>query len=397
MAILLLASSQFATQLFLPALPNVAKHFALSTADAQQVMMLFYMSFGASQLWYGPWTDAVGLRRVFVLGQSLFLCGSVLCYLAYSVEWLAIGRLLQGVGAGATLILSRVILSTSMQGIRLQKAFASLAITASVVALCAPVIGGWLTSLFNWQAAFLVFVVYVMVVSVAGFFILPYEGGHGAPLAFKSVAASYRMLLQDKRFYSAAAFKWWPSLLFMCSGTFLPFAIQQGFALTPSQYGTYMMFPALGLVIGSGINRVMQKHHTPLSVIAYFWPLMVVCGLLLVTFSDNLWMVLLAYSCFMLLCGAYYANALHLAIEPFKANAGTASALLGAIDMLVISILAALINRFWVTSITALGVLFLTCSVIIAVNWAILQAHRRAELIQQSQNSQNRADEALQC
>ena len=104
---------------------------------------------------------------------------------------------------------------------------------------------------------------------------------------------------------------------------------------------------------------------------------MVVCGLLLVSFDDNLWLTLIAYSCFMLMCGAYYANALQLVIEPFKDNAGSASALLGAIDMLVFSLLAALVNRFWVTSLSALGGLFLLCSGIIALNWLVLSAHRR--------------------
>lgn len=377
MAILLLASCQFATQLFLPALPDIAAHYELSNADAQQVMMLYFVFFGLSQLWYGPWTDAVGLRKVFFVGQGLFLCGSALCYVAPNVEFMSIGRILQGLGAGAPLILSRVILSTTMSGEKLQKAFGALAITASFVAVSAPLMGGWLTTLIGWKFVFLMFSLFVVVVSVAGIAILPHNSGSGAKLALKTMTVDYVNLLKDKRFIAAAAFKWWLSLLFLSASTYLPFAMQQGFGLSPSEYGTYMMFPALFLIIGSGINRAIQSYYQPMQIIAFFWPLMPLCGVLMTFFEAGLWLTLGAYSCFMLMCGAYYANALQLAIEPFKDNAGTASALLGAIDMLVFSLLAAFVNRFWVTSIASLGVMFIVCSVIILISWLVLYFHQR--------------------
>ena len=379
MAILLLASCQFATQLFLPALPDIAEHYQLSTADAQQVIMLYFVFFGLSQLWYGPWTDAVGLRKVFFVGQGVFLTGSVLCYVAVNVEMMSFGRILQGLGAGAPLILSRVILSSTMSGERLQKAFGSLAITASVVAVSAPLIGGWLTTLISWQFVFLTFSVYVVFTTLFGIKVLPHSSGTGEKLVASTMATDYLKLLKDKRFIHAAAFKWWPTLLFLSTSTYLPFAFQQGFGLSPSEFGTYMMFPAMFLIIGSALNRIFQSYYTPMQIIAYFWPLMLICGLVLTFVETGLWLTLAAYSCFMLMCGAYYANALQLAIEPFKNSAGTASALLGAIDMLVFSLLAAFVNRFWVTSLTALGVMFIICSVIILISWLVLNAHRNKD------------------
>lgn len=75
----------------------------------------------------------------------------------------------------------------------------------------------------------------------------------------------------------------------------------------------------------------------------------------------------------MIACGAYYPSCLQMVIEPFKEKAGTASALVGAIDMFVFSMIAALVNRYWVTDLKSLGVLYLFCALLLAANWLLRQ------------------------
>lgn len=372
LAVLLLSSALLGTQMFLPALPQIAVHFTISDADAQQIIMLYFISFGLSQLFYGPWTDAVGRRKVFYYGQAIFFSGSILCYLADSSQMMALGRILQGLGAGAPLILSRVILSATMSGDKLKKAFGSLAIAASVVAVSAPLLGGFITTTFDWQTAFLVFSGYVVLVSLVGLILLPVDEPKAQRLSLKTMLRDYASLLTDSRFLTAAAFKWWLSLLFLSSGTFLPFALQQGFGLSAEQYGQYMMLPALGLIVGSSLARYLQRYFSSLALIALFWPLIVLCGAILLFYPPSLTTILVAYSLFMVASGGYYPSALQLAIEPFKEKSGTASALVGSIDMFVFSMLAALVNRYWVTDMQSLGALFIVCAVIVAVNALIL-------------------------
>ncbi len=374
LAILFLSSTQFCTMLILPALPDIAAHFNLLDAAAQQVIMLYFISFGLSQLFYGPWTDTVGRRKVFITGQSLFLLGSVLCYLSYSVDMLALGRVLQGLGAGATLILSRVVLGSTMSGDKLKKALGSLAIAASFVSLLAPFIGGTITTAFDWQVTFLVFTLYVVLVSVVGFVVLPADKPAVRKLSVRSTVKDYGSLLANKQFTTAALFKWLPTVLFMCSGTYLPFALQNTFSLTAEQYGWYMMLPTCGLIVGSSLARVLQKNLSSQGIIALFWPLIVLSALIFQFYPTTLTSTLVAYSLFMIACGAYYPSCLQLVMAPFKSMAGTANALMGAIDMFLFSLIATYVNKYWVTDIPSLGSLFFWVSMLIGVNWLVMHS-----------------------
>jgi DHA1 family 2-module integral membrane pump EmrD-like MFS transporter len=372
LAILLLSSAQFGTQLFLPALPDIAAHFNLSDADAQQMIMLFFISFGLSQLFYGPWADAVGPRKVFYAGQIVFLLGSVLCSVASSANMLALGRILQGLGAGGPLILSRVILGSTMTGDKLKKAFGSLAIAASIVSVLSPLIGGWLTTTLGWSFTFMAFTVYLVVTSIIGLLLLPPSQQSRHSLSFRRSLRDYGSLLMNKKFVTAGSFKWLPTILFLSAATYLPFVLQDKFALSAEQYGSYMMIPMCGLIIGSSVARWIQKYYSSQTIIAMFWPLIVLCGLILQFYPTTLISTLVAFSVFMVACGAFYPSSLQLVIEPFKEKAGTASALVGAIDMFVFSMLAAAVNRYWVTDIQSLGTIYLLVSVLLAVNWGVL-------------------------
>ncbi|MFT4924580.1 MAG: DHA1 family 2-module integral membrane pump EmrD-like MFS transporter [Phenylobacterium sp.] len=371
LAILLLSAAQFGGQLFLPALPDIAYHFSLSDAATRQIIMLYFIGFGLSQLFYGPWLDAIGHRKVFLTGQGLYIVGSLLCYLANSPTLLATGRILQGLGAGAPLIISRVVLGESMSGEKLRKAFGYLAIAASFTAVLAPLFGGWLTTQFGFKGAFLMLTLYLIMVGVIAMLLLPHHRGEVKAMSLSQTLRDYGGLLANKSFLTIAMFKWIPTLMFLSSITYLPFALQSQFSLTAEQYGFYMMMPAAGLILGSSLATMVQRYCSATMVLAIFWPLLVLSGLILHYYSASLSGILFAVSLFMVASGAYYPNCLGMMMAAFKRQAGTAGALLGAVDMLGFSLLAGLVNRYLVTDIESLGTVYLCCAVLLAVNWLV--------------------------
>lgn len=373
LAVLLLSSSQLATQMVLPAMPDIAGYFQISQADTQQIIMLYFVSFGISQLFCGPWVDAFGTRKIFYVGLMLFLLGSVLCFSATTPEMLASGRILQGLGSGSPFILSRVILSNSMPSLKLKKALGSLAIAASVTSIAAPFIGGLLTTSFSWQAVFILFSLHLVVALAFGAKLLPEETQRPRSVSLTSAARDYAQLITDRRFIGAGLFKWLPTLMFMSLGTFLPFEMQRRFGLTAEQYGSLMTFAVFGLLVGSTTARILLKYLASETIIALFWPLSLVAAIILMFYPPGVMATLVAVSCFMILSGTYYAASIQLIMEPFKAKSGTASALVGAIDMCIFSLIAALVNRFWVTDLVSLGELFLACSILIAMAYLLLR------------------------
>lgn len=373
LALALLSCAQFGALIILPALPDIAHQFNISGNDAQQIVLLYFVGFGLSLLLFGPWCDSAGSRKVFLFGQSIFILGSIVAFLAYSPNLLALGRLLQGIGAGAPFIISRSLLSETMRGDKLKSALATLGVVACITPVLASVIGGWITKAINWQGIFLVISGYLVIVWSIGFRFLPKPKAKPEPISYQKVSKEYGRLLIDFRFLSIAMFKWIPTLLFFSSQTLFPFEFQQRLSINAQQFGTYMMIPACGLIAGSILVKWLQNHLSHHNILIVFMPLFVVAGWGFYTQDFSLKASLFFYSVFMLGAGVYYVCSLQMIIKPFPKMVGTVNALTGAIDMLVFSALAALVNKVWVVNIKELGLLYLFCTALLFICWLIIR------------------------
>jgi MFS transporter, DHA1 family, 2-module integral membrane pump EmrD len=376
LAILLLSCAQFGSQILMPALPGIAMSFGLEDSIAQQVIMVYFIGFGLSQLVYGPWSDSVGRRKVFLVGQGLYLLGTLLCVIAPSEWYLALGRFIQGIGAGAPLIVSRTLLSDHFSGFLRKKAMASLAIAASFISVLAPVLGGTLTTVVGWQSLFALLALYLLLSGLIGWYLLPRQiqdkhiqhsqlkQSRKTPVkgVLGQYMRQYMQLLLDPRFLMPALFKWLPSLLYLTSATLLPFILQHKLELSAQQYGLAMTLPASGLILGTCLAKLLHAHLSYPSQLLLFLPLLFLAGAGFILLPFSLTNCLLSYSLFMVCGGAFYTISLHLLIEPFEQQTGSVNALCGAIDMLVFSVLAMLVNHYWVNSLAKLGWLYVAVS-----------------------------------
>jgi len=378
LAILLLSCAQFGSQIFFPALPELALYFDISNVEAQQIIMLYFIGFGLSQLLFGPWSDYAGRKKIFLIGQAVFILGTFVCATAVSPTMLAIGRVMQGIGAGAPVIVSRTMLSDNLDGSELKKAMASLAVAASVVSLIAPLVGGWVTTEASWQVLFILVGVYLVITWWIGFKLLVKRNMQRIKPSMVEVLIEYKNLFIDPRFVTPSLFKWLPTMVFLSSATFLPFELQQKLSLSAQDYGVYIMIPALGLILGTSITRVLQKYTSYENMLALFWPLLFIAGGMLTLLPFSLTTTLTAYTLFMISAGAYFPCSLHLLIEPFRHKAGTVNALCGATDMFVFSALAVLVNKLWINDIKSMGIFYLIVSFLLAVNWGLMYLRNKA-------------------
>ncbi|MCX9610474.1 MFS transporter, partial [Vibrio cholerae] len=123
LAMMIIATGQVGVSIYLPSLPLISRDLQVDQASAQMLVTLFLLGFGGSQLFYGALSDAVGRRPTFLLGQGIYLLGTVLCVMMSDhFQALEFGRLLQGLGAGSASVLGRSVLRDSYDGFHLTKA-----------------------------------------------------------------------------------------------------------------------------------------------------------------------------------------------------------------------------------------------------------------------------------
>ncbi len=145
---------QFAITTYLPAFDAIGRELAATPEQVQQTLTAYLLPFALTIVWHGAISDAIGRRGFILFGLGLFFGASLLCALAPSIEWLFVGRLLQGLSAGIGIVVGRAMLRDRFDGVRAQQQMALVAILFSLAPALAPLCGGWLLPAVGWRGIF---------------------------------------------------------------------------------------------------------------------------------------------------------------------------------------------------------------------------------------------------
>ncbi len=163
---LVVGISPFATDMYVPALPAIARDLDTTTAVAQLSLTAFLVSFALGQFVIGPLSDGIGRRRVLLIGTAVFTVASLGCALAPDATTLIVARVLQGLGGAAGSIAGRAMVGDSTTGTRRSRLFASLAVVNSLGPVVAPLVGGVVLTVAAWRSLFVVLAVFGLVLTL---------------------------------------------------------------------------------------------------------------------------------------------------------------------------------------------------------------------------------------
>ncbi|QSB22262.1 MFS transporter [Curtobacterium sp. 24E2] len=156
---LIVGVSPFATDMYIPALPQIAHDLGTTPGAVQLSLTAFLVAFAVGQLLVGPVSDGVGRRPMLVVGTAVFALASVGCALAPDVVTLVLARIAQGLGGAAGAVAGRAMVSDVASGTRMAKVFGTLAAINAIGPVVAPLAGGAVLAFGTWRIMFVVLAV----------------------------------------------------------------------------------------------------------------------------------------------------------------------------------------------------------------------------------------------
>lgn len=337
---LLSAIGPFAIDMYLPALPDIGRSLGAPVGAVQWSLTTFFLSLGFGQLLYGPVSDMVGRKLPLYGGMALFLLASVGCALAGDIETLLAWRFLQGLGAAAGMAIPRAVVRDLCTGHEAARMMSLLMLVFSVSPILAPLAGSGVIAVAGWRGVFWA----VALAALAGLALVATQLQETRPPAQRvesslaSALRSYGVLLRDRHYLGLVLTGGCAMGGFFVYLSSSPFVLIGHYGLSPLQYSLAFSFNAVAFIGASQFNGMLGKRFGLARLVKGAASAAGAVMLLLVGYylaGGDHWAVLVALyfisSAFM---GMVIPTTSVLALEEHGAIAGTASALLGTLQML---------------------------------------------------------------
>ncbi len=349
---LLSAVGPFAIDMYLPALPDVARDLDTSEAGAALTLTAYFVVFGIAQMIYGPMSDAVGRKRPLVIGVVIFLAATVAASLAPTIGWLIAARALQGLGAATLMVVPRAVIRDMASGPDAARMMAAIMIVISVSPMLAPLTGSIVMAWGGWREIFAVLGVAALVSLGLIVFVLPetLEPARRRPVRLAPMLAGARRLLTDRRFMGLIMIGGFGMSSFFVFLSTASFVYTRQYGLSPTGFSLAFAVNAIGFFAASqfagglseryGMERVIALAITGFAGFASTLAVLVLLGI------DALPVVMAVLFVANACLGLVLPTAMVMSLDPHPDIAGLASSMGGTIQMLTGGLMIVLTGPF---------------------------------------------------
>ncbi|MDN4521029.1 multidrug effflux MFS transporter [Mycolicibacterium austroafricanum] len=335
---LLVALGPLTIDMYLPALPKIAEELSVSSSVAQLTLTGTLAGLAIGQLVIGPLSDSLGRRRPLFAGIVLHMLASLLCLLAPNITVLGVARCLQGMGAAAGMVVAIAVVGDLYKDNVAATVMSRLMLVLGVAPVLAPSFGAAVLLHGSWHWVFAALVVVAGALLVMSVLALPetLPADHRRPLKARGIALTYLELLRDVRFVI---------LVFVgalgMSGLFAyiagaSFVLQGRFGLDQTAFALVFGAGAIALIGTTQFNVVLLKRFAPQQIMVWALVAASVSGAVFVALAaahiGGLWGFVIPVWAILAAMGLVIPNAPAVALTRHPDAAGTAAALLGAVQ-----------------------------------------------------------------
>ncbi|WP_181218359.1 Bcr/CflA family multidrug efflux MFS transporter [Bacillus subtilis] len=353
--------------MYLPSFPEIAEDLSASASLVQLSLTACLVGLTIGQLIVGPVSDAQGRRKPLLICIFLFALSSLFCALSPNITTLVAARFLQGFTASAGLVLSRAIVRDVFTGRELSKFFSLLMVITAVAPMVAPMTGGAILLLpfATWHTIFYVLMIIgfllVLLIALRLKETLPPE--KRIPSSIGTSVKTMGSLLKDRSFMGYAL-----TVGFIHGGSFAyvsgtPFVYQDIYGVSPQVFSILFGINGLAIISGSFIIGRFGGiiHEKSLLRIAVITAVIATAVLLTMTMIHGpLATLVISIFIYMITIGMVLTSTFTLAMEKQGHRAGSASALLGMLPLLLGSIVSPLVGINETTAVPMGAIMFVT-------------------------------------
>lgn len=349
----LVALGPLTIDMYLPALPGMVRDFESDNSRVQLTISSFLLGFALFHLVCGPLADRYGRKPIALGGMVLYLCAGIGCASSQTIEQLVAWRFLQGVGACVGPTLGRAMARDIFGPRKAARALAQIAMIMALAPAVAPSLGGILLEFFHWSSIFYTLVLYGLITSMALAIYLPESLPQPQALHPAIITANYLQLLRSRHFMSTtcASSLIYAGMIAFLSGSSFVFIDMMGVA--ERHYGLTFLSTVAGYIAGSAASTRLA-HSRESEQVMWLGVQLSVLSAGLICIAPEFWFhpasIILPMTFFAASLGIILPHSMAAAMRPFPHMAGTASALLGFIQMGLSSIAGAVVGYFLVDS-----------------------------------------------
>ncbi|MEV4411375.1 multidrug effflux MFS transporter [Catellatospora sp. NPDC049609] len=346
----LIAIGPLTIDMYLPALPAITDAMSTTSTAVQLTLTGTLAGLGLGQLLIGPLSDAYGRRRPLIYGLALHVIASALCVVAPDVATLSALRVLQGLGVAASSVVAMAVVRDLFSGSEFARLFSRLMLVMGAAPVLAPTLGGAVLRWTQWRGVFVVLAAFGIVLTLVAMFglreTLPVERRRSGGAA--GTLRTYGELLRDRTFVGLVLVAGLAMAALFAYVAGSSFVMQGQYGLDEQQFAVAFGAGAAGLIGATQLNVQLLRRYTPQRILVGALAGGTAAGVLLVGFAATglgglpallagLWAVLAAG-------GLALPNAPALAMSRHGEAAGTAAALLGAVQFGVGAVAAPMVG-----------------------------------------------------
>jgi DHA1 family bicyclomycin/chloramphenicol resistance-like MFS transporter len=335
----LTALAPFSIDMYLPGFPAIAKDLDTTISKVALSLSSFFIGISAGQLLYGPLLDRFGRKKPLYIGLIIYIIASAGCAFATSIDALIALRFIQALGSCAATVAAVAMVRDLFPIQDSAKVFAMLMLVLGVSPMIAPTLGGYVTAHLGWHTIFIILLGIGVFNLIASFLWLPevYQPDTSMSLKPKPIINNFLFVMREPQFYTyaltgALAFA---GLFVYISGS--PLLFMDIFKVKEETYGWIFALLSVGFIGSSQVNTLLLRRFKSEQIIFVAMLAQVITIVFFLIGGINGWFGLYTtiFLLFKFLCclGFVSPNASALTLAPFTKNAGSAAALMGAIQM----------------------------------------------------------------